>query len=73
MADFEVVALFFSSEYALAVAGNLVVVENVNMALKTDELAVPAGDLPDAELVAGPEEYLLLVKALEIDLRALQH
>lgn len=73
MADLDTVAVFFCSEDALAVIGDLVVVEGVDVALQADELAVPARNFPDAELVAGPEDDLLLLEALEVGLRALQH
>lgn len=73
MADLDVVAVLLGGEDALAVVGHLVVVEGVDVALQTDELALAAPDLPDAELVAGPEEDLLLLEALEARLRAPQH
>lgn len=73
MADVNTVAVFFGSEDALAVVGDLVVVEGVDVALQADKLAVPACDFPNAELVAGPEDDLLLLEALEVGLRALQH
>lgn len=60
--------MFFSSEDALSVVGNLVIIEQVDVRLKTDELALSSSHFLDAELVAGSEDYLLLLEALEVGL-----
>lgn len=44
MANFDIIAVFLCSEDALSVVGDLKIIEQVDVALQTDELAL---SLPD--------------------------
>jgi hypothetical protein len=71
--DVEFLGYFLGGEEGLAVGGGAVGVETGEVAVEGDEVGVGFAEGADAEGVAGAEEELLVVEALEARVGTAHH